>query len=161
VKRAIGYFVCQHRHEPAGAALRKARTFRLYIPLAAVVLAAASCVPVPRGDNPLALRFMTTEDLRDYSEQVFREHNRVTTRLMMANLDADSVSVEQRKRVNHAESRMNEACASLNQIASARALDQDTDIELENRARRHVRECARQTERLQTLLDELEIGHSD
>jgi len=165
VKRAMGSFVGRRRRGASETGLDKARTTRrypLHIPfLAAVVLTAAGCVPVPRGDNPLELRFMTTEDLRDYSEQVFREHNRVTTRLMMAPLDADAVSDEQRSRIDRAETRMNEACASLNRIASARARDQDTGIELENRVRRNVRACARRTERLRTLLDELEIGRTN
>lgn len=128
------------------------------VPIVLAGLLTGGCVPVPRGDNPLHMRFMTTGDLRDYSEAVFREQNRVTTRLMMAPLHADAISTEERRRVERAEARMNDACASLNQIASQRARGQDTDLALENKVRRNVRECARATERLQKLLDELEIG---
>ena len=125
-----------------------------------VLSLAGGCVPVPRGHNPFALRFMSTDELREYTEEVFREQNRLTTRLMMAPMGAGSVTPEQRRRVEQAEARMNDACASLNTIASARAQGNDIGIELENRVRRDIRECARQTERLKALLDELEIGTS-
>lgn len=122
------------------------------------LLISGGCVPVPRDSNPLHLRFMSTEHLREYSEQVFREQNRTTTRLMMASMEDDSVSAEQQRRIDQTETRMNDACASLNRIASARARGQDTGLALENEVRRNVRKCARETEKLKALLDELEIG---
>ena len=125
-----------------------------------VLSLAGSCLPVPRGHNPFELRFMSTEELREYAEEVFREQNRLTTRLMMAPMGPGSITSQQRGRVEKAEVRMNNACASLNTIASARARGNDIDVELENRVRRDVRECARQTERLKALLDEFEIGTS-
>lgn len=125
-----------------------------------IVTFIGSCVPVPRGPNPLELQFMSTEGLREYAEEVFRDQNRLTTRLMMAPMHADSISRKDRRRVDRAESRMNDACASLNEIASARAQGKEVDLELENRVREDVRGCAQQTKRLQALLDELGIGTS-
>ena len=102
---------------------------------------------------------MSTDELREYAEEIFREQNRLTTRLMMAPMHDDSVTESQRRRVEQAEARMNDACASLNAIASARAQgDDNIDVELENRVRRDVRSCAQQAERLESLLDRIGIG---
>ncbi|MFO7763408.1 MAG: hypothetical protein R6V61_06730 [Wenzhouxiangellaceae bacterium] len=101
---------------------------------------------------------MSGEELRKYAEEAFRHQNRVTTRLMMAPLDSPSVSDDDRRRIEQAESEMNDACASLNEIASARASGDDVDAKLENTVRRKVRTCARKTERLESILDELDVG---
>lgn len=122
-----------------------------------LLLVLAGCVPVPKGGDLLDVRFMSTEELRDYSEQVFRHQNRVTTRLMMAPVDSESIGGDDLRRIERAESRMNDACASLNEVASARSAGEDVDIELENRVRRKVRMCAERTEQLEDILDELEI----
>ncbi|MDT8449330.1 MAG: hypothetical protein RQ847_04070, partial [Wenzhouxiangellaceae bacterium] len=52
--------------------------------LGGLLMLAGCIVPVPKGDNPLAMRLMTRDGLKDYSEEVFRRQNRVMTRLMMA-----------------------------------------------------------------------------
>jgi len=101
---------------------------------------------------------MTTAELRDYSERVFRHHNSVTTRLMMAPPIDDAIGESTRRRIEKAESRMNKACSSLNEIAAARASGRDVDLELENQVRRTVRSCAESTRRLETLLDTHGIG---
>lgn len=113
------------------------------------------CVPVPRGDDPLDVRFMTPDELRDYSERVFRSHNKVTTRLMMA--PPMDVSERSRRKIEQVESRMYETCASLNEIASARASGREVDLELENKVRTTVRSCAESTLRLKSLLDSNDI----
>lgn len=101
---------------------------------------------------------MTTDELRDYSGRIFRRHNRVTSRLMLAPPTDDESGESARRRIEKAESRMNEACSSLNEIAAARASGREVDFELENRVRRTVRTCAESTRRLETLLDEHGIG---
>lgn len=114
------------------------------------------CVPVPRGDDLLDVRFMTTDELRDYSERIFRRHNKVTTRLMMA--PPMDIGENTRRRIEKAESRMYDACASLNEIASARASGRDVDLALENKVRTTVRSCAKATRRMEDLLDAHDIG---
>jgi len=116
-----------------------------------LTLSIGACIPVPRGENPLNVRFMSTEELREYSEEVFRHHNQVMTRLMMAPID--SISPGARKKIERAESRMSETCASINKVASMRARGQDPDFELENRVRRTIRECAEQTRQVEQLLN--------
>jgi len=119
----------------------------------------SGCIPVPHGEDGLDVRFMSADELRDFSERVFRRHNSVTTRLMMAPPADDTASRATRKRIEKAESRMYRACASLNEIASARASNREVDLALENRVRKTVRSCAESTRRLESLLDEHGIGH--
>lgn len=101
---------------------------------------------------------MTADELREFSERVFRRHNSVTTRLMMAPPAEDTVSRAIRKRIEKAESRMYRACSSLNEIAAARASNREVGLELENKVRKSVRSCAKSTRRLESLLDEHHIG---
>ncbi|MBL39200.1 MAG: hypothetical protein CMP07_12405 [Xanthomonadales bacterium] len=133
----------------------RAAPFILHLSLLAAI---SGCVPVPRGNDPLDLRFMTTDELRDYSERVFRRHNGVVTRLMMAPPLDGEIGERARRRIEKAESRMNKDCSSLNEIAAARASGREVDLELENRVRRTVRSCAESTRRLETLLDEHGVG---
>ena len=140
----------------AGAAETKSSRSCIFVILFLSLV--AGCVPVPRGHNPLELRFMSTDELREYAEEIFREQNRLTTRLMMAPMHNGAVTEPQRRRIEQAEARMNDACASLNAIASARAQGDNIDVELENRVRRDVRTCAQQAERLESLLDQFGIG---
>lgn len=140
--------------------LTGARRRRSAVLVALVLTLATGCIPVPRGDNPLDLRFMSTDELRDYAEDVFREQNRLTTRLMMAPMDDGSATQRARRRIEKAESRMTEACASLNRIATARAQGEEVDTELEQSVRRNVRQCEHETWRLKKLLDKFEIGLS-
>ena len=116
------------------------------------------CIPVPRGDDLLDVRFMSTDELRDYSEQVFRLHNRVTTRLMMAPRANDKVSDSTRRRIEKAEARMYKTCASLNEVAASRASGREVESGLENKVRKTVRSCAESTRRLASLLDKHGIG---
>jgi hypothetical protein len=122
-------------------------------PLAAALLGAtlAGCiVPVP-GDDPLELELMTPDELRAYTEDVFRRHNRVVTQLMMAG--TASLDERQRRRLERAEARMNRACADLNDVASARAAGRDTDLALENRVRTSVADCEGRTEAVASMLE--------
>jgi len=112
-------------------------------------LSLAGCIPVPERGDPFDLEFMSRDELRQYSETVFRRHNRVATRLMLA---TDS-SERDRDELERAERRMNEACASLNRIASMRAAGEEPGLELENRVRRDVRLCEHTTVRVEELLD--------
>jgi len=123
-----------------------------------MLVLAGGCVPVPRGDNPLDLRFMSSDELRAYAEKVFRIQNRLTTRLMMAPMAEGSVTRTQKRRIENAEARMRDACASLNRIASARAQGEEIDAELEHGVRRNVRQCEHEARRLRDLLDKLEVG---
>lgn len=129
-----------------------------FILVTSVIVSISGCIPVPRGDDPLDVRFMTRDELRDYSEQVFRRQNGLTTRLMMASPSRDALSESERRLIDKAESRMNEACASLNEIAAARAIGRDVDLELENSVRRTVRACAASARRLEDLLELHDIG---
>lgn len=101
---------------------------------------------------------MTTNELRSYSERVFRRHNRVTTRIMLAPPAAGDVTEAERRRIERAESRMNRACTHLNQVAEARAGGKDASAALQNKVRKTVRSCAETTRRLETLLDKHGIG---
>lgn len=123
--------------------------------LAAVLLAAlVSCVvPVPSDDGVLDIEFMSTDELRDYSESVFRRHNRVVTRRMMSSPPERSDRV---RRLEQIERRMNRACAALNEIAAKRARGEDPGIELEDRVRRTVRDCDAHTRQLESLMDRFE-----
>lgn len=131
---------------------------RLAAFLCALLLAIGGCVPVPRGGDGQDLDFMSGEELRQYAEQTFRHQNRVTTRLMMAPLDSSSIDHENRRRIERAESEMNDACASLNEVASARARGEEVNAKLENTVRRNLRTCARKTKRLERILDALDVG---
>ncbi len=126
--------------------------------LAAISLLAGCIVPVPRGTNPLELKFMKPEELSEYSEQVFRHHNRVMTRLMMAPLEVESLSSAQAMRLERAEARMNDSCEALNQAASQRSEGQDTGFWLENQVRQTVRRCSAETRALEDLLAQLGIS---
>jgi len=136
------------------------RRRRSAVLVALVLTLATGCIPVPRGNNPLDLRFMSSNELRDYAEEVFREQNRLTTRLMMAPMEEGSANPRARRRIKKAESRMTKACASLNRIAMARAQGEEVDTKLEQTVRRNVRQCEHETRRLKKLLDKFEIGLS-
>ncbi|MGK7294380.1 MAG: hypothetical protein ACNS61_00965 [Candidatus Wenzhouxiangella sp. M2_3B_020] len=124
---------------------------------AVAALSLSGCIiPVP-GDDALDIEFMTRDELQDYSERVFRAHNRTVTRLMTA-LSAADLSAREADRLERLERRMNRACKSLNRIASMRARDEEPDLELENRVRRDVRSCDERTRRVESLLDELDVG---
>ena len=129
-----------------------------FILFASILSLLSACVPVPRGEGLLDVRFMTTDELRDYSERVFRLHNSITTRLMMAPPADDKLSKSTRLRIEKAESRMYRACTSLNEIAEARASGREVELELENKVRKTVRSCAEATRRLESLLDTHDIG---
>lgn len=101
---------------------------------------------------------MTPDELREYSERVFRHQNGVMTRLMMAPPMGDEIGESVRRRVEKAESRMGKACSSLNEVAAARASGREVDMGLENQVRRTVRSCAESTRRLEALLDAHGIG---
>lgn len=119
----------------------------------------AACIPVPRGDGFLDIKFMTKDELSSYSEEIFRWQNRVMTRMMMASSMDEKVPESVVRRIEKAESRMFEACASLNEIAAARSIDDDdVGLELKNNVRTSVRSCARSTRRLEVLLDAHDIG---
>lgn len=123
-----------------------------------VAMLAGCIVPVPKGHNPMAMRLMTRDGLEDYSEEVFRHQNRVMTRLMMASPENnESLSPSDRSRLERAEQRVNDACAPVNQIASARSRGQDTGFEMENDVRQTIRVCQAETRRLEKLLDDLQI----
>lgn len=149
---------CAQRAARNGGTIPLGSRYRDAITLCVLLLTLGGCIPVPRGGDVQDLDFMSGEELRKYAEEAFRHQNRVTTRLMMAPLDSPSVSDDDRRRIEQAESEMNDACASLNEIASARASGGDVDAKLENTVRRKVRTCARKTERLESILDELDVG---
>lgn len=121
--------------------------------IAATLLLAACIVPVPRGPNPLELRFMTPDRLRTYSEKVFRHQNRVTSRMMMASFQLDGLTEKQRQALERAERRVNESCSSLNELASARVNQEDTGLLLRGEAWMTVRRCEQRAEALEALLD--------
>jgi len=129
-----------------------------YMILATLIPLAGCIVPVPRGLNPLHLKLMSAETLREYSEEVFRRHNRVASRLMMATPEIESLSAAEATRLDRAEARMNDACAALNEVASLRATGEDTGFALENEVRKTVRHCSAKTKALERLLDQLEIS---
>ena len=62
------------------------------------------------------------------------------------------------RRIEKAESRMYETCASLNEVAASRASDREVEPGLENKVRKTVRSCAESTRRLESLLDKRGIG---
>jgi len=136
---------------------RQAIRLRSIVVSLVLLVAAAGCIPVPK-DHLFQMDFMSIEELREYSEEVFRHQNRITTRIMMASLDAPSISEDDQRRIDRAESRMNEACASLNEIAAVRAQGEEVGRELQNTVRKTVRSCAQETKRTQRLLDALDVG---
>lgn len=147
------------RRAPGDAGtLTASSKYRYATTLCILLLTLGGCIPVPRGGDGLDLDFMSGDELRAYAEEAFRHQNRVTTRLMMAPLDSPSISDDDRRRIEQAESEMNDACASLNEIASARARGEEADAALENTVRRTVRTCVRKTERLERILDVLDVG---
>ncbi len=134
-----------------GHAQRPKRPAPLHRPALALALClnlGGCIVPVPERGDPLDFEFMTPDALREYSEQVFRRHNRVVSQLMMRGGAATDSSIER------AERRMNRACASLNRIASMRARGEDPDLGLQDRVRRDIRHCEHQTARVAELLDQ-------
>lgn len=121
--------------------------------IVATLLLAACIVPVPRGPNPLELKFMTPDRLRTYSERVFRYQNRITSRMIMAAFQFDDLTETQRRAIERAERRVNESCSSLNELASARINQEDTGLLLRGEAWMTVRRCEQRTEALEALLD--------
>jgi len=100
---------------------------------------------------------MTPGDLRAYSEQVFRHQNKVITRMMMAGFEIDGLTETQRQQIERAESKLNESCDSINEIASARVQREQTGLLLRGEVWLSVRGCEQRTDQLESLLNEYGI----
>ncbi|MDT8437742.1 MAG: hypothetical protein RQ729_01885 [Wenzhouxiangellaceae bacterium] len=118
-----------------------------------LALIAVGCIPVPRGPNPLDLRFMTPEQLGEYSEQVFRHQNAVLTRMMFAGFEIDLLDEEPAEKIRAAERAVNETCDDLNRLASMRMNDDQASLLLMSEAWFEVRSCQQRTDELEQLLN--------
>ncbi|MDT8409942.1 MAG: hypothetical protein RQ741_10120 [Wenzhouxiangellaceae bacterium] len=123
--------------------------------LICMLVLSACIVPVPRQGQPLNIHFMSPQQLRDYSEQVFRQHNQVMTRLMTMELEFGKIDPQTEEQLEQAEAQMSQACASLNEAASLRASGSQPSRKLGNEVRRSIRDCKAETARMADLLDRI------
>ena len=107
---------------------------------AASFLSLLGCAAVSTDDGRrLAL---TSPEFRAYVEQVFREQNRVADELGFALEEPAARSAE----LERAETRLLEACAGVNELATARRDDQSLGVRRSLGAARSVPACERATE---------------
>ncbi len=116
-------------------------------------IALVACIPVPRGANPLAVRFMTPEQLRAYSEQVFRHQNKLLTRMMFAGFEISLLGGNPEQEILEAERAVEEACSSLNRLASMRSTSESPGALLRGRAWLEVRRCEQHADELEQILN--------
>ena len=87
-------------------------------------------------------------------ERVFRYHNRITNELIME-LPGLSLSEEETDDLTDAEEHMNEACDTLNEVASLEAMSQHADFWTKSTLPEAVPECEEATRNVEDLFREL------
>jgi hypothetical protein len=87
-------------------------------------------------------------------ERVFRYHNRITNELIME-LPSLSLTEEDTDDLSDAEERMNEACDSLNEVASLEAVSQHADFWTESGLPEAVPRCEEATHAVEELFETL------
>jgi hypothetical protein len=83
-------------------------------------------------------------------ERVFRYHNRITNQLIME-LPSLSLDEEDAEDLTNAEEQMNEACGTLNEVASLEAVSQHADFWTERELPEAVPECEEATQAVDDL----------
>lgn len=117
--------------------------------LFAAAVSAAGCAILPgRGGDE--------EALRERAERVFREQNRVSSRLMMMLPELRESRPELYPRLLKREREMLEACEPLNDIAVARRDEQSASWMNKMNVPATLHECERRTERVRELMREVE-----
>jgi len=118
------------------------RTFLL-----AAILALNGCAAVSTADGQrLAL---TSPEFRVYVERVFREQNRVADELAFALEDADAPRAE----LAAAEQTLLDACAGVNELATARRDDRRLGVRRSAAGARSVPKCEQATRAAARLLE--------
>ncbi len=120
------------------------RPSRLVAPLVLAVLAGCATVSTADGDR-LAL---TSQEFRAYVERVFREQNRVADELAFALEAADGA----RNELAVAEQRLLEACAGVNELATARRDEVSLGVRRSLDTARSVPECEKATQAVAATL---------
>ena len=120
------------------------RPNRLFAPSVVAVLAGCATVSTTDGER-LAV---TSQEFRVYVERVFREQNRVADELAFA-LEAPDGSPEG---LAVAEQRLLDACAGVNELATARRDERRLGVRRNLSAARSVSECDRTTRTVEELL---------
>ena len=113
----------------------------------AAALALNGCAAVSTADGQrLAL---TSPEFRVYVERVFREQNRVADELAFALEDADAPRAE----LAAAEQTLLEACAGVNELATARRDDRRLGVRRSAAGARSVPKCEQATRAAALLLE--------
>jgi hypothetical protein len=93
-------------------------------------------------------------------ERVFRYHNRITNELIME-LPSLSLTEEDTDNLSDAEERMNEACDSLNEVASLEAVSQHADFWTQSGLPEAVPRCEEATHAVEDLFQKLHTRAKD
>ena len=118
---------------------------------AAGILALLMGCATPRDDADL-----DREALRERAERVFKEQNRMSSRLMLLLPELRGENPQAYARLDEAESRMLEACEPLNRIAVAHRDEQSAALMDKINVPSSLDECERRTEQVRELIRELE-----
>jgi hypothetical protein len=136
--------IIEHSATPhLGIAMRLAR---LVVPCA--LLALAGCAAVQTADGQRL--GLTSDEFRAYVERVFREQNRVADELAFALEEPGA----ERAELAAAEQRLLEACAGLNELATARRDQQRLGLRRRSSTARTVPQCEAATTLAGALLGE-------
>lgn len=96
---------------------------------------------------------MSRSEFRDYTETVFRHHNRVHSDLMMLLPDIELSQPEHYLRLHRAEGPMLEACKPLNDAVARYVEGGEVGFFKRLKLPLDVTDCERQTRRVEALLD--------
>ena len=122
---------------------------RLSLCLLVLVAALSACTAVTTaGGRHLRV---TSEAFRSYVESVFREQNRVETKLSFA-LAGSALSDADRTALQEADTALLDACAGLNEIATSRENQERMGKLRQLRAARRAPVCEKTTERARDVL---------
>ncbi|MGY6217493.1 hypothetical protein ACW73L_20245 [Methylolobus aquaticus] len=122
--------------------------------IAALVLTLAACDSVRTRTLEEGEVNMSQAQFAAQFERVFRYHNRITNELIME-LPSLSLSEEDTDNLSDAEERMNEACDSLNEVASLEAVSQHADFWTESGLPEAVPQCEEATHAVEALFETL------
>ncbi len=124
------------------------------VAIALLVLTVAACDSVRTRTLEEGEVNMSQAQFAAQFERVFRYHNRITNELIME-LPSLSLSEEDTDNLSDAEERMNEACDSLNEVASLEAVSQHADFWTESGLPEAVPQCEEATHAVEALFETL------
>lgn len=132
------------------------KSFR-YLALIAVVILASGCTTlgkIPSDEEKKPKSFAA------YAEEVFRRQNTATSQIMTLSPE-DMDDPEQYEELLAAEKDMQSACELLNDYAQRSQDGESTSLFFRSRVGHAVKNCDQATQKLETLLEELDLSVLD